>query len=165
MDLNLDTLKREILDYLEASGYAVFFSSPGGLEGLPMVLWDTEGHPDYQAFLEVARKSGTRLVMFATREFESTDVDDLVEHLEDCELTREERRDYESRLRDLRAFEGQTCSLELAFDHHSRLYVYELQPDWYEDFLEIEDEIASRAAGEDEEMDGDDSLGGYFSKN
>ena len=38
-----------------------------------------------------------------------------------------------------------TCSLELAFNHDSRLYVYELQPDWYEEFLSIEDEIAAPA--------------------
>ena len=41
----------------------------------------------------------------------------------------------------MRIFEGVTCSLELAFDYHSRLYVYEVQPDWFEEFLGIEDEI------------------------
>jgi hypothetical protein len=164
VDLNLNTLKREILDYLEASGFAVFHSSPGGLEGIPMVVWDTEHYPDYQMFLDVATKTGNKLVLFATRELESSDIDELVAQLDDCELTRDERREYESRLRDLRAFEGVTCSLELAFDHHSRLYVYEVQPDWYEEFLEIEDEIFSRSTDEDELSD-NDSLGGFFSKN
>jgi hypothetical protein len=164
VDLNLNTLKREILDYLEASGFAVFHSSPGGLEGIPMVVWDTEHYPDYQMFLDVATKTGNKLVLFATRELESSDIDELVAQLDDCELTRDERREYESRLRDLRAFEGVTCSLELAFDYHSRLYVYEVQPDWYEEFLEIEDEIFSRASDEDELSD-NDSLGGFFSKN
>jgi len=164
VDLNLNTLKREILDYLEASGFAVFHSSPGGLEGIPMVVWDTEHYPDYQMFLDVATKTGNKLVLFATRELESSDIDELLAQLDDCELTRDERREYESRLRDLRAFEGVTCSLELAFDYHSRLYVYEVQPDWYEEFLEIEDEIFSRASDEDELSD-NDSLGGFFSKN
>ena len=58
MDLNLDTLKQEILDYLDKSGLAVFHSHPGGLEGLPMVTWDTERYPDYQIFLETACKIG-----------------------------------------------------------------------------------------------------------
>lgn len=163
MDLNLDTLKREILEYLDSAGFAVFHGSPGGLEGLPMVLWDSEAFPDYQAYLEVARKSGTRLVIFATREFESADLDDLLGHLEECDLTREERRDIESRIHSLHVHEGMVCSLELAFDYHSRLYVYELQPDWYEEFLEIEDEILAQVP-EEEDAD-DDSLGGYFSKN
>ena len=162
MDLNLDTLKREIVDYLDSNGFAVFHSSPGALEGLPMVLWDTQRYPDYQLFLDVARKSGSIVILFATREFESADIDELVERLNECGLARDERREYESRLREMRIYEGVTCSLELAFDYNSRLYVYEVQPDWYEEFLAVEDEIASRI--EDEES-GDDSLGGYFSKN
>lgn len=165
MDLNLDTLKREILEYLETSGFAVFRSSPGGLEGLPMVLWDVEHHPDYQAFLDVAKKAGAALILFAAAEFESGDLDELTEQLEDCELTREERREYESRIRELRIFEGVTCSLELGFDVHSRLYVYEVQPDWYEEFLNLEEEINSRFTDENDIEQGGDSLGGYFSKN
>jgi hypothetical protein len=163
VDLNLDTLKREILEYLDSKEFAVFRSSPGGLEGIPMVLWDAEKHPDYQMFLEVARKSGIKLIMFASREFDAEDLDDLVEQLEACGLTREEHRDYESRLRELRAYEGVTCSLELAFDHNSRLYVYEVQPDWYEEYLGVEEEIMTRLT--EGETDQDDSLGGYFSKN
>ena len=164
MDLNLDTLKREILDHLDSAGFAVFHSSPGGLESLPMVLWDTRHYPDYQMFLEVARKSDTKLLLFAAREFESSDIDELVEQLDECDLSREEHRDYESRLRDMRIFVGVTCSLEMAFDYHSRLYVYEVQPDWYDEFLTIEEEIVSRLGGEEDTDDGD-SLPGYFSKN
>jgi hypothetical protein len=163
VDLNLDTLKREILEYLDSKEFAVFRSSPGGLEGIPMVLWDAEKHPDYQMFMEVARKSGIKLIMFASREFDAEDLDDLVEQLDACGLTREEHRDYESRLRELRAYEGLTCSLELAFDHNSRLYVYEVQPDWYEEYLGLEEELMTRLT--EDEPDKDDSLGGYFSKN
>ena len=74
MDLNLDTLKQEILEFLDSAGFAVFYSSPGSLDGFPLVLWDTERHPDYQMFLDVARKSGIKLVMFASREFETSEV-------------------------------------------------------------------------------------------
>ncbi|MGA2118129.1 MAG: hypothetical protein ABSH56_25675 [Bryobacteraceae bacterium] len=164
MDLNLDTLKREMLDYLAGSELAVFFGSPGGLEGMPMVLWDTERHPDYQMFLEVARKAGASMVVFAAREFEASDIDDLLGHLDDCGLERDERRDYEKRLRELRPYLGVTCSIELAFDYHLRMYVYELQPDWYEEFLEIEDEIVAHVSDEHEDAE-DDGLGGYFSNN
>ena len=48
-----------------------------------------------------------------------------MEELEGCDFTREERRDPESRLADLRVYEGVTCSIELAFDYQSRLYVYD----------------------------------------
>ena len=71
MDLNLDTLKREILEYLAEGGFAVFHSSPGGLEGMPMVLWDSEKYPDYQMFLAAAKKVNVGLIVFAAREFDA----------------------------------------------------------------------------------------------
>jgi hypothetical protein len=164
VDLNLDTLKREILDYLETNGFAVFRSSPGGLEGQPMVLWDTENFPDYQSFLDVAQKCGVHLVLFAAAEFKDDDIEELLTHLEECELTRDERRDYESRLRNLRIHAGVTCSLELAFSFDARLHVYEVQPDWYDDFCALEEEIMEHLTGEGPDVE-DDSLGGYFSNN
>jgi hypothetical protein len=163
VDLNLDTLKREIVEYLDSSGFAVFRSHAGGLDGLPMVTWDTERYPDYQMFLETARKTGCKMVLFAARDFEETEIEDALEQLDECEISTEERLDFERRLRAMRGYEGITCSLELAFDHHARMYVYELRPDWYEEFLGICDEISSHLP---EELDEDDaSLGGFYSNN
>jgi hypothetical protein len=163
VDVNLNTLKREILDYLETSGFAVFRNAPGGLEGFPLVLWDVEQYPDFQMFLETARKANAGMILFATREFEADDIDEILEQLEDSEMERDERRGVESRLREMRAYTGITCSLELGFGHDGRLYVYEVRPDWYDEFLGIEDEITAHLPGEDE-ISGD-SLGGYFSRN
>ena len=122
-----------------------------------------DSYPDYRMFLDTAIKTGVKMILFGTREFEAADIDDLLEQLEDAGLDRDQQRDYQSRLRKLRVYEGVTCSLELAFNHDSTLYVYELQPDWYEEFLVAEDEIASAVA--EGEADEGDSLGGYFSKN
>lgn len=165
MDLNLDVLKREVVEYLEAGGFAVFQGTAGGLEGMPMVLWDVEQQPDYRAFLETAKKSGTVLIIVAGRKFETSDLDELLEQLENCDLTREEQRDYERRLKDMYVFDGVTCALELAFDLNSRFYVFEAQTDWYDDFVSIEDEVVSRLNEEDEDTGHDESLGGFFSKN
>jgi len=163
VDLNLDTLKSEILDYLDAGGFVVFHGNAGGLEGLPIVVWNSEKYPDYQMFLETAKSLAARLVIFATSEFCVDEVDAALEELETCDFTRDERRDLERRLSDLRAYDGFTCSLELAFDYQSRYYVYEIRPDWYEDFLTIGDEIDTHLPTES----GDDpgALGGYFSNN
>jgi hypothetical protein len=108
-------------------------------------------------------KTDVKMILFASREFEAGDIDDLLEQIEEVGMDRDQQRDYQARLRKLRIYEGVTCSLELAFNHNSNLYVYELQPDWYEEFLATEDEIASAMA--EGEMDEGDSLGGYFSKN
>ena len=130
-----------------------------------MVLWDTEHHPDYQMFLEVARKTGIKLILFATREFERR------RHRragrsssKTCELhARRAARLPIAPARSARRTKAQTCSLELAFDYNSRLYVYEVQPDWYEDSSDLDEEIIAESA--DDDMEDDGSLGGYFSKN
>ena len=86
MDLNLDTLKQEIVEHLEHSEFAIFRGASGGLEGLPMVLWDSERFPDYMMFLEAARKAGTKMILFAAREFEASEIDDAIEELDECDL-------------------------------------------------------------------------------
>ena len=163
MDLNLDTLKQEILGYLENAGFAVFHSHPGGLEGMPMVTWDAERYPDYQIFLDTARKIGCNMVLFASRDFDRTEIEEALEQLEETDISTEERRDLERRLRSMRGYEGVTCSLELAFDHNARMYVYELRPDWYEEFLGVCDEITSHLPVEEDEDDG--SMGPLYSDN
>jgi hypothetical protein len=164
VDLNLDTLKREILEYLEGSGFTVFHSSPGGLDNQAMVLWDSERFPDYRLFLDVARQLGCKLVCFASRELQPEEIDDLLLQIDESTIDRDEARDFQSRLRSLRTYEGVTCTLEMAFDYASRLYVYDVQPDWYEDFLNIEDEIMSQYETGDD-VDDTDTLGGYYNKN
>jgi hypothetical protein len=166
VDLNLETLKGEILDYLEGSDFAVFRSHSGALEGLPIITWDTERCPDYRAFLDVARKAGEKLILFASREMAEEELDEILEELEDTDFTREERRDLETRLGRAQRHIGETCTLEIAFDHNSHLYVYEAQPDWYEEFLDACEEISSvMPVDEPDQGSSDDGLGGFYSNN
>lgn len=165
MDLNLETLKNEILDYLEHSEFAVFRSHAGGLEGLPVITWDTERCPDYRTFLDVARKTGEKLILFASRELAEDELDEAMEELADTEFTRDERRELEARLSKAQRHIGSTCALEIAFSHHSHLYVYEARPDWYEDFLDACEEISAVLMDDDSESTGSDGLGGGFYSN
>lgn len=164
MDVNLDSLKHEILRHLEDSEFAVFRASPGGLDRPQMTLWDVKNYPDYRMFLGVARQAGVKVLIFGADELESSDLDDLKEQMGEVELSREQRRDYESRLRALAQYQGRTCTLEIAFSVDGRMYVYDVQPDWYDEFVDLEDEILSRLADE-EDIGEDDTLGGYYSKN
>ena len=163
MDLNLDTVKREILEYLESSQFAVFRSHPGSLDGLPTVTWDIERYPDYQMFLETARKIGCKMILFASRDFDEAEIEEALEQLDECDMGTEERLDIERRLRGMRGYEGVTCSLELGFDHHARMYVYELRPDWYEEFLAVCEEITCHLPVDEDEDDG--TIGGIYSNN
>jgi hypothetical protein len=170
VDLNLETLKNEILSYLENSDFAVFRSHAGGLEGLPVITWDTERCPDYRAFLDTARKAGEKLILFASRELAEDELDEAMEELVETEFGREERRDLEARMTKAQKHIGSTCSLELAFGHNSHLYVYEVRPDWYEDFLDACEEISAvlsidEGIGDDNEDAGDGLRGGFYSNN
>ena len=166
MDLNLETLKIEILEYLEMSDFAIFRSHPGGLEGLPIISWDSERCPDYRAFLDTARKAGGKLILFASRELAEDELDEAMEELQETGFAREERRELEMRLAKAKRHIGATCSLELAFGHNSHLYVYEARPDWYEDFLDACEEISAVfSMNDDSESTGSDGLGGGFYSN
>jgi hypothetical protein len=119
-------------------------------------------------FLEAARKAGQKLVIFASRQFDEEEVLDAIEELESIEMDRDEARELETRLRAARRHIGTVCTLELAFDYSSHLYVYEMQPDWYEDFLGACEEISAMFPGVDDDDSEDephDSLGGFYSNN
>jgi hypothetical protein len=165
VDLNLETLKNEILEYLESSDFAVFRSHAGGLEGMSVITWDTERCPDYRTFLDTARKVGEKLILFASREMAEDELEEAVEELMETEFTREERRELENRLAKAQRHVGATCVVELAFGHNSHLYVYEARPDWYEDFLDACDEISSVLSIDSGEDAGTDGIGGFYSNN
>ncbi len=166
MDIDLDTLKQEILSFLDASNFAVFRSYPGGLEGMSLICWDCERFPDYRMFLEAAEKLHVQLILVATREFEQSEIDEEVEELDSSDIQRDERRAFDTKLAKYKKYTSQTCSLELAFDHNARMYVYEIHPDWYDEFVELSEEIAEAVdmgdSGDDEEEGG---MGGFYSNN
>lgn len=167
MTLNLDSLKQELLDYIATEGFALFRGQPGLLEGLSTIVWDAEAHPEYQDYLGVAKAAGARLIVFAHREFQADEIEDALEQMQECELSREETRSIESSLADLRPFVGSTCSIEMAFDYQGRMYVYELVTDWFQTFVDLSELMmaASPSADDDDEDDPDSSFGGYYSKN
>ena len=168
MTYNLDILKQELLDYLVAEGFAVFRGQFGSFETLPNMFWDAEEHPEYQAYLNVAKISGARVIIFCHREFEAEEIDEALEQLQECEFGREEQRSMERSLIELRAFVGSTCSIEMAFDHEGRLYVYELVTEWFQTFLDLSELLIATASDDNDSVDEDgtdSSFGGYYSKN
>jgi hypothetical protein len=166
VDLNLDALKSSISEHLERSDFAIFHHDPGTLDANLVVTWDSETYPDYQMFLETARKLGVRMILFATREFEESEITDAEEELEESEMTREDRRDYAKSLEGFREHIGSICTIELAFQHETHFYLYELRPDWYEEFVGIADEVMAFGPGvDDDEVDSNGGMGGFYSKN
>jgi hypothetical protein len=167
MDLNLDALKDEILRFLDASEFAVFRGHAGALDELPVITWDSESFPDYRMFLDAAHRSGEKVVIFMAAAFDDEDIADVEADVALSGLDREHVRSIEQRLHRFRAYLGKTCFIQLAFDHRGRLYVYELQPDWYNEYLELTDELDVMLPHEHEHEEGDDdeTLGGFYSNN
>lgn len=166
MKPNLDTLKREIPEYLESKGLAVFQGIINQLHEQKLVFWDSEKESDYRPFVDCAVRSGIKLMIFNYRQFQRDMVEDTLQRLEDCDLPREEARGIERRLKELRPYDGFTCGVELIFEHNSRCYVFDLRTEWYEELLEIMDQIDSAGpVDEDTDIEGNEGMSGYFSRN
>lgn len=167
MPLDLSAMKTEILAQLDQGGFATFYSD-SSRDSLHIIYWDSKRHPEIEKFLQVAKSCGVRLLVFFERTFSQVSIDDTLERLEGCDMSREEKRSYEARLRDLQKFEGFTCELELSFNHEGHTYVYQARTEWFEEF---EDIFADVAVGEtdifegEEEEDDEGPITGYFSRN
>lgn len=164
MNQNLDVLKTEIGEHLETRQFAVFHGYSRAMDSTPMVFWDTHRYPDYKQFLDSAEKAGVKLIVIHAREFSTLLVDNALDQLEDGDFLPEDRRTIERRLRDLRAYDGFTCAIELSFDQNSRVFMFELRTEWYDEFSDLLDEIDSAMPHPEDEGD-EGPIGGYFSKN
>jgi hypothetical protein len=161
MNQNLDTLKTEIEAYLKKNGFVVFYGYSRGLDAWPEVRWDTVHYPDYRKFLDVAQQLGVKLIVFHHREFSSAVVDRALEELSTLEY--EDQRQLEGRLRELRMYDGFTCSVEVSFEHGESMFLFELTTDWYTDLNDILEELDMSGNNDDDEDE--EPFGGYYSKN
>lgn len=163
MATDLEIVKAEIQAYLQELGIAVFHGYCRVIESPVQVHWDTERHPDFREFVEVGRKAGAKLIVFAHEAFSLDEIDEALDQLEDSELTWEEKHTFENRLRELQAYEGFTSSLELSFDLEGCVYLYELQTEWYQTLRDVVTELNVSAEQEEDEDEG--PMPGYFSRN
>ena len=165
MKQNLDLLKTEIQEHLERNDIVTFFGVSRTLTPFPTVMWDTAGHPDYREFVKAAQGAGVRMIVLNTSEFEADQVEGSLEDLEFADLDPDDSRRFEKRLREMRAYDGFTCAVELSFDTGWRCYVFELRTEWYDEYLDLLSELEMAIPEDDEDEDDEGPVGGYFSKN
>jgi hypothetical protein len=163
MKLDLNTLKTEVPEYMEAEGFVVFHGYSRLADADSFVAWDTDLRPDYRPFLSAAKNAGVKLIVYHCREFSAAYLEDATERLEASELSLEERHGAERRLRALKAYEGFTCTLELSFDYQGRVYVFSLRAEWYDDYLDLLEDLDGTETGEQQAED--DPMGGFYSRN
>jgi hypothetical protein len=164
MATDLETLRTEIQAHLDEIGIAVFHGYRRMVDSPTQVYWETERHADFREFVEVARRAGAKLIVFAHEAFSLDEIDEALDHLEDSRLALEEKHTFEKRLHELQAYEGFTCSLELSFDLEGRVYVFELRTAWYQTLKDILAELELSAEQEEEDED-QGPMPGYFSRN
>lgn len=163
MAIDLETLKAEIQTYLDESGLAVFHGVKASQPQSSSFYWDTEREPDFRPFIEAAKKAGVKLVIFDFEQFTQDEIDDAFESLDDAGFSRDERRGFETRMRELRKYEGFTCRVDLSFTLEGAFYGFRRQADWYNEWLDIAGELDLLSDVGTEEDNGD--LPGYFSTN
>ena len=150
------------LQYIKSENIILFRSMSRAADQVRFIDWDTDHEPDFRRFLECAMSLGVRLIHFHNREFRSQHREEALAMLEDLGLSREAKRELERRIRDLAIYEGFTCAVELTFDYEGRVYLYEMQTEWYEEWQDILDDLELGS-----EIDGDEAagFGGFYSNN
>ncbi len=162
MTPNLDSLSEEIQQYLESEHFILFRSRTRLLDEGAYIYWDTHKQPDYHRFLDCALQLGVRLVHFHSREFRHEHREEALELLEEVELTREEKRDLQRRIKELAIYEGFLCAIEMTFDFEGRIYVFELETEWFDEWRDILDSLE---ASDVEPAEGEGGYGGFYSNN
>lgn len=162
MRINLDALRTEIRAYLESRSLAVFDGFPRAFDDIPAVYWNTDANSDFRSFLAAAEAAGVKLITLYANEFNDALIEDALERLEDQPFSRDERRIIEIRLRELRAYSGFICQIELSFDLAPRVYIFDLRTEWFDELNELLDQIDDAT---DMEESAEEPPGGYFSQN
>ena len=162
MRINLEALRTEIREYLESRSLAVFHGFPRAFDDLPAVYWNTNDNADFRAFINAAEAAGVKLITLYANQFDDTLIDDALERLDQQPLPRDDRRGLEKRLRELRAYAGFICQIELSFDLAPRVYVFDLRTEWFEELSDLLDQIDDSL---DVEENAEEPPGGYFSQN
>lgn len=167
MKSGLDKLREEIQEYLASKDFVVYHSQSRMSEPSPLIHWDSQQYPDFRLFADVSKHLEVKLVCFHHRTLASDFIDDAMDDLESVDIPQEEYRRLEERLRELRIYEGFTSVVELSFSHQGQIYIYTRRAEWYEELLDIAEEIDDYLSADEEGDEGDevDSMGGYFSKN
>lgn len=162
MSENLDLLKKEIEEHLENEQFVIFHGEPHLLNGSEhAVYWQTERYPDYKQFLNTARALGIKLILLQSKEFTAAELQSVHDELDGAEVARDERREMESQLDDMRLYVGLTCSLEVSYAHEGNWYVFWRETDWYDEFNQIAEMIDLSEPPFEE----DNSMGGFYSNN
>ncbi len=165
MAIDLEKMRADVEAYLLQKGIPVFFGYDQMSDGLIHATWDTERHPDFREFVGTAASAGAKLMVFHIESLSESSIDEALEQLELCDFTRDEKRNYEKRIKSLQGYEGFTSLISLSFSVDNRIYKFEVHSDWHDTLEDILMELDAASGDYSEDESDDGPVGGYFSNN
>jgi len=166
MKQDLETLRLELEEYLGTKPFTVFHGMSRAMEEFPnTVEWDSVTHPDFRGFLECAERLGVKVIVLHARRLSEVQIDEALEDLQDLEMPYEDRREYERRLKEIRMYTGFTCAVELSFDYEHHTYLYSRATEWYEEVMNMIEDIETASGVDPGDADFPGGNGGFYSKN
>lgn len=127
----------EIVAAVERQGLLVF---PGYVsEDLPAVWW--QGNPDeWPDFLGIAKAEGVRTFFVGRAVLEAEDLQELAEWVEEREGPGPSNGD-RARLKTFERYIGLTGEIRMGWIKDGVAFVLQQQTEWYEDFLDLMQEV------------------------
>ncbi len=165
MAIDLEKTRVDVETYLQEKGIPVFFGYDQMTESMIHVSWDTDKHPDFRDFVGTAASAGVKLMVFHSESFSESSIDEALDQLEVCDFSREEKKNYEKRLKALQGYEGFTSLISLSYTLDGRVYQFELHSDWHDTLEDIWMELDAASSDLADEEHGEGPVSGYFSNN
>lgn len=135
------------------------------------VWWDTGRVPDYKKFIDAAKSTGAKMILYYDQDLREETIADAEDALELAVLEPEEYRDYSRQIGELRSYIGFTSRLSVGFANEGIFYWFDLEATWYEELVDMLEDLhlagfpreGLGAAEEDE--DENPPLGNFYSNN
>ena len=142
---DLSARLNEIVAAVRRQGLLVF---PGYVvEDLPVVWW--QGNPDdWPDFLGIAKAEGVRTLFVGHAVLEAEDLQELAEWVEEKEGPGHSNGD-RARLKTLERYIGMTGEIRMGWIRDGVAFILQQRSEWYEDFLDLMEEVEGEEHLED----------------
>jgi hypothetical protein len=131
---NLNSLKDDMVAFIAGLGMR---RMPAYVtEEVPTVLFEEDNADSWKDFVEHAKAAGTPFVTMSEVVLEKSDVQILVEQLQDPDFPAREEMDIED-AESLVRHVGKAGYLQLGFAHQGVMFLFETSTDWYDRFQDL----------------------------
>lgn len=150
---NPQTLRDELLEYIQKEGFGLFQCEPMGVPVDQAIWWDFGVRPDYKEFFVAAKACGAKLIYFFEQTFTELEIERVETNLEIAMLPEEERRTMLRRLADFRGYIDFLCRVGVGFEVNNRMHWYDVYAPWFFEYLDLVEESKPLSGGFDPDLD------------